>query len=74
MSNKLLQLAYILATSNLVAYKDLFNSDSNITKPNLSYPISTNCYKNEHYFTIKGKQILATSRKDAIKKYNHKYK
>ena len=23
---------------------------------------------------IKGKQIMATSRKDAIKKYNHKYK
>lgn len=25
-------------------------------------------------FTIKGKTIMATSRKDAIKKYNHKYK
>ena len=30
--------------------------------------------KTEHYFTISGKQILATSRKDAIKRYNHKYK
>lgn len=27
--------------------------------------------KQEHEFIIKGKKIMATSRKDAIKKYNH---
>lgn len=30
--------------------------------------------KQLHEFIVKGKNIMATSRKDAIKRYNHKYK
>lgn len=30
--------------------------------------------KQLHEFIIKGKKIMATSRKDAIKRYNHKFK
>lgn len=30
--------------------------------------------KTQHEFTIKGVNIMATSRKDAIKKYNHRKK
>lgn len=41
------------------------------TKP---LPIFKSQPKREYYFVIKGKEILATSYKDAIKKYNHKYK
>lgn len=30
--------------------------------------------KQLHEFVIKGEKIMATSRKDAIKRYNHKYR
>lgn len=30
--------------------------------------------KAQHYFTIKGVKIMAASKKDAIKKYNHRKK
>ncbi len=75
MSKKILQTALALAAANLVAYKDMYDEGSHIqqsdTKPR---PIPKSQPKKEHYFVIKGKQIMATSRKDAIKKYNHKYK
>lgn len=75
MSKKILQTALALVTANLVAYKDMYNEGLYIqqldTKPR---PIPKSQPKKEHCFVIKGKQIMATSRKDAIKKYNHKYK
>ena len=75
MSKRMLQTALALAAANLIAYKDMYNDGVHIqqsdTKPR---PIPKSQPKKEYYFVIKGKQILATSRKDAIKKYNHKYK
>lgn len=75
MSKKLLQATLGLAMVSLAAYKDIFDEDLHIqqsdTKPR---PIPKSQPKKEHCFVIKGKQIIATSRKDAIKKYNYKYK
>lgn len=75
MSKKLLQAALGLTMANLVAYKDMFNEDLHMQQPDSEpRPILKSQPKKEYYFIIKGKQIMATSRKDAIKKYNHKYK
>lgn len=75
MSKKLLQAALGLAMANLAAYKEMFDEDLHMqqsdSKPR---PIVKSQPKKEYYFVIKGKQIMATSREDAIKKYNHKYK
>lgn len=48
---------------------NLERSDNHKYTPKYKLPT-----KELHEFTIKGKTIMATSRKDAIKKYNHKYK
>lgn len=75
MSKKILQTALALAAANLVAYKDMFDEDLHMRQSDSEpRPIPKSQPKKEHYFVIKGKQIMATSRKDAIKKYNHKYK
>lgn len=75
MSKKILQTALALAAANLFAYKDMYDEGVRIqqseTKPR---PIPKSQHKKEYCFVIKGKQIMAMSRKDAIKKYNHKYK
>lgn len=75
MSKKILQTALALAAANLVAYKDMFDEDLHMRQSDSEpRPIPKSQPKKEHYFVIKGKQIMATSRKDAIKKYNYKYK
>lgn len=75
MSKKILQTALALAAANLVAYKDMFDEDLHMRQSDSEpRPIPKSQPKKEYYFVIKGKQIMATSRKDAIKKYNHKYK
>lgn len=75
MSKKILQTALALAAANLVAYKDMFDEDLHMRQSDSEpRPIPKSQPKKEHYFVIKGKQIMATSRKEAIKKYNHKYK
>ncbi len=75
MSKKILQTALALAAANLAAYKDMFNEDLHMRQSDSEpRPIPKFQPKKEYYFVIKGKQIMATSRKDAIKKYNHKYK
>lgn len=75
MSKKILQTALALAAANLVAYKDMFDEDLHMRQSDSDpRPIPKSQPKKKHYFVIKGKQIMATSRKDAIKKYNHKYK
>lgn len=75
MSKKILQTALALAAANLVAYKDMYDEGLHIQQSDTNTrPIPKSQPKKEHYFVIKGKQIMATSRKDAIKKYNHKYK
>ena len=75
MNKKILQTALVLAAANLVAYKEMFDEDLHMQQPDLKpRPIFKYQPKEEHCFVIKGKQIMATSRKDAIKRYNHKYK
>lgn len=75
MSKKLLQTAMALAMANLTAYGDMFDEDLYARQSDLKpRPILKPQPKKEHCFVNKGKQIMATSRKDAIKKYNHKYK
>lgn len=75
MSKKILQTVLALAAANLFAYKDMFNEDLHMQQPESEpRPILKSWPKKEYCFVIKGKQIMATSRKDAIKKYNHKYK
>ena len=75
MSKKILQTALALAAANLFAYKDIYDVGVRVqqsdTKP---LPIFKSQPTRAYYFVIKGKEILATSYKDAIKKYNHKYK
>lgn len=75
MSKKLLQTAMAMAMANLTAYGDMFDGDLYALQSDLKpRPILKSQPKKERCFVIKGKQIMATSRKDAIKKYNHKYK
>lgn len=75
MSKKLLQAALSLAMANLIAYKDMYDEDLHMQQSDSEpRPILKSQPKKEYCFVIKGKQIMATSRKDAIKKYNHKYK
>lgn len=75
MSKKLLQAALGLAMANLFAYKDMYDEDLHMQQSDSEpRPILKPQPKKEYCFVIKGKQIMATSRKDAIKKYNHKYK
>lgn len=75
MSKKLLQTALTLAAANLVAYKEMYDEDLYMRQSDSEpRPILKTQSKKEYYFVIKGKQIMATSRKDAIKKYSHKYK
>ena len=76
MNKRMLQTALVLAAANLIAYKDMYDNGLHTTQQSNTKPrpISKFQPKKEYYFVIKGKQILATSRKDAIKRYNHKYK
>ena len=75
MSKKLLQATLGLAMVSLAAYKDMSNEDLHMRQSDSEpRPILKPQSKKEYCFVIKGKQIMATSRKDAIKKYNHKYK
>lgn len=75
MSKKLLQATLGLAMVSLAAYKDMYDEGIHTQQPDSEpRPILKSQPKKEYCFVIKGKQIMATSRKDAIKKYNHKYK
>lgn len=57
-----------------VRYRKSFNiKKKSFTKEQLKVLGDIN-RKQLHTFIIKGKEILAYSKKDAIKKYNHKFK
>lgn len=75
MSKKILQTVLALAAANSFAYKNIYDVGVRVqqsdTKPLLIFKSQP---KREYYFVINGKKILATSYKDTIKKYNHKYK
>lgn len=77
MSRNLMRMALMMAATAAYAQGDVFGS----TSPRLDTPkgnIPSNkqkCQpKAQHEFTIKGVKIMAASKKDAIKKYNHRKK
>ena len=74
MSRNLMRMALIMAATAAYAQGDVFGS----TNPRLDTPKGNipsdkqRCQpKAQHEFTIKGIKIMAASKKDAIKKYNH---
>ena len=77
MSRNLMRMALIMAATAAYAQGDVFGS----TSPRLDTPKGNipsdkqKCQpKAQHEFTIKGVNIMAASKKDAIKKYNHRKK
>lgn len=69
-----MRMALIMAATAAYAQGDILGSPS----PRLDAPIGNipsdkqKCQpKAQHEFTIKGVKIMAASKKDAIKKYNH---
>lgn len=77
MSRNLMRMALIMAATAAYAQGDVFGS----TSPRLDTPKGNipsdkqRCQpKAQHEFTIKGVKIMAASKKDAIKKYNHRRK
>ena len=76
MSRNLMRMALIMAATSAYAQGDVFGS----TSPRLDTPKGNipsdkqKCQIKEHKFTIKGIKIMAASKKDAIKKFNHRKK
>lgn len=75
MSRNLMRMALMMAATAAYAQGDVFGS----TSPRLDTPkgnIPSDKQKCQpkalHEFTIKGVKIMAASKKDAIKKYNHR--
>ena len=72
-----MRMALMMTTTAAYAQGDVFGS----TSPRLDAP-SGNIHsdkqkcqpKAQHEFTVKGVKIMAASKKDAIKKYNHRKK
>lgn len=74
MSRNLMRMALIMAATAAYAQDDIFGCSS----PRLDAPSGyipsdkQKCQqKTQHEFTVRGVKIMATSRKDAIKKYKH---
>lgn len=72
-----MRMALMMAATAAYAQGDIFGS----TSPRLDAPSGNipsdkqKCQpKAQHEFTIKGVKIMAASKKDAIKKYNHRKK
>lgn len=77
MSRNIMRMALMMAATAAYAQGDIFGSPS----PRLDAPIGNipsdkqKCQpKVQHEFTIKGVKIMAASKKDAIKKFNHRKK
>ena len=77
MSRNLMRMALIMAATSAYAQGDVFGS----TSPRLDTPKGNipsdkqKCQpKEQHEFTIKCVKIMAASKKDAIKKFNHRKK
>lgn len=74
MNRNLMRMALMMATTVAYAQGDIFGSPSpRLDTPKGSIPSDKQkCQpKVQHEFTIKGVKIMAASKKDAIKKYNH---
>lgn len=69
-----MRMALMMAATAAYAQGDIFGSPSpRLNAPKGSIPSDKQkCQpKAQHEFTIKGVKIMAASKKDAIKKYNH---
>lgn len=74
MSRDLMRMALMMAATAAYAQDDIFGCSSpSIDMSNGSIPSDKQkCQpKEQHEFIIKGVKIMAASKKDAIKKYNH---
>lgn len=77
MSRNLMRMALMMAATAAYAQGDIFGSTSprlDISKGNIPSDKQKCQPKALHEFTIKGVKIMAASKKDAIKKYNHRKK
>ena len=69
-----MRMALMMAATAAYAQGDIFGSQSpRLGTPNGNIPTDKQkCQpKAQHEFTIKGVKIMAASKKDAIKKFNH---
>ena len=72
-----MRMALIMAATAAYAQGDIFGSTStrfDIPKGNVPYDKQKYQQKTQQEFTIKGIKIMASSKKDAIKKFNHRKK
>lgn len=77
MSRNLMRMALMMAATTAYAQGNIFGSSSpRLGTPSGNIPSDKQrCQpKAQHEFTIKGVKIMAASKKDAIKKYNHRKK
>lgn len=77
MSRNLMRMALMMAATAAYAQDDVFGSTSprlDTSKGNIPSDKQKCQLKAQHEFTIKGVKIMAASKKDAIKKYNHRKK
>ena len=79
MSRNLMRMALMMAATAAYAQEGIFGSPSHrldLIHPKSSIPSDKQkCQpKAQHEFTIKGVKIMAASKKDAIKKFNHRKK
>lgn len=77
MSRNLMRMALIMAATAAYAQDDIFGCSSpRLDAPSGNIPSDKQkCQpKAQHEFIIKGIKIMAASKKDAIKKYNHRKK
>ena len=74
MSRNLMRMALIMAATSSYAQGYVFGSTSpRLDTPKGNIPSDRQKFqpKAQHEFTINGVKIMAASKKDAIKKYNH---
>ena len=77
MSRNLMRMALIMAATAAYAQDSIFEVQSpKLDEPKGNIPSDKQkCQlKAQHEFTIKGVKIMAASKKDAIKKFNHRKK
>lgn len=75
MSRNLMRMALMMAATAAYAQGDIFGSPSpRLDTSNGNIPSDRQkCQpKEQHEFIVKGVKIMASSKKDAIKKYNHR--
>jgi hypothetical protein len=77
MNRNLMRMAWMMTAMSAYAQGDIFASPSprlDAPKGNIPSDKQKCQSKAQHEFTIKGVKIMAASKKDAIKKYNHRKK